>query len=354
MSFLKVLPAVTGVLIAILGITVFVKSKRQRAHLVFSLLCLGVFIWEITYSISGNIADPVCSFPWNRAGLVGIVFIPALVVDFVVATIRTKNPWLQRYVLFLYGFGLLALILSPFDVFLHVPAPDLSGHITTAGPFFVYFMLVFASSFISAILLLRPSARKKATLSPEQYSLQRVLFYAFLVTLLSVADLLRGFGVPIYPIGYLTALIWIALMTFAILRLHLMDLDVVIRRGTYFLLLVLLLILPVSLLTSHLTSLFSHVLGAYSSIVAALIWTVILLFSDWVKEILGILTDKLLYQKDYDVRKVLHSLIQDLQSIASIRDLIYYMNQELTEKLNVSFCLLIKSSEFMEMCWITR
>lgn len=335
MVLVKLLPLIVGVFTLLWGVFVLSKGIKNSVQLRFSLFCFCVSLWSASYTFVYFAKTSSAALMWVRIAFLGVVFMPGLIVDMIRKLIKSQNIYLSIYIKLLYLFGIIYLIISRTDLFLQSPVLYWWGYYPIAGSLYIYFVVVFLVSFTSSALLLIPTKEKKELLSPENYMQQKILFFAFMVTVFSIVDYLPNYGIIIYPFGYITAFIWISLMAYAILRHKLMDIEVVIKRGSYFILLFLLFIFPYILLINYISSKFLYAAGVYNLLISAILWTTFFLFAERIKTFLSKVTDRIFFKADYNVSDVLSDISNKLQVITDLKLLLTTLNDDLISRLKV-------------------
>ncbi|OGI11459.1 MAG: hypothetical protein A2Y40_10140 [Candidatus Margulisbacteria bacterium GWF2_35_9] len=334
-SILPLIESIVGVLTAIWGILVLNRGGVKKTNILFSLFCFSVSIWSLSYAMVYLSTDPISALYWVRMGFIGVVLMPAFIYDFISNYTKTQNVYNNIFIKFLYMVGVVYLVISRFDLFLQQPIMHWWGYYPVAGPTYLFFVFIFLLSFSLCPFLLFPTKSKKARFSYAKYKQIQILFIAYFLLVFSIVDYLPNFGVEIYPFAYILVFLWITLVAYTIIRHQFMDIDLVIKRGSYFILLFILFILPYIVLINYISSKFLFEAGIYNLLVSAVLWTTFFLFAERIKTFLGNVTDKIFFKADYNANEVMTYISNKLQVITDLKLLLTTLNDDLTEMLKV-------------------
>ncbi|MFA4815497.1 MAG: histidine kinase N-terminal 7TM domain-containing protein, partial [Thermodesulfovibrionales bacterium] len=76
-------PLIAGVIISLIGSFGLADEKKNTANALFSLCCLSLAAWFLSYSMMYlNDSSPLMALRWARIGFFGISFLPALAYHF--------------------------------------------------------------------------------------------------------------------------------------------------------------------------------------------------------------------------------------------------------------------------------
>lgn len=81
-----------------LGLMVLIRERHSRVSISFFVMTATAAIWLFGYSIMYCAATTPVAAAWSIIGQVGIVFIPASVYHFTVASLQIYNPHKHRVV----------------------------------------------------------------------------------------------------------------------------------------------------------------------------------------------------------------------------------------------------------------
>ena len=321
-SFLPFSTFLTGFIVLFMGIFVFMKDKTSKTNRVFGLFCLSVFTWLFMFSLMYLSSDSKTALFWARLGDIGIIFLPILAYYFIIVILnRDRKPFSTIFGVFCV-LAVPTLVLSQTKYLLSGIKHFFWGYYPIAGPLY-WIPISFFILFIACIPILL-SALKEESKAGHQLKVQQIkyLMVAYIGAVTGLVDYFPKYNIAIYPWGHLSALIFISVIAYAILKHQLMDIEVVLRKGLIYSLLV-------GLLTALYLSgvfLFGNYLGSRKS-AASILFTIfsIIFFSltfqplrDKIQEFI----DKVFFRGKYDYQKTLKELSLVARSIAGLDELL--------------------------------
>ncbi|MFA6433108.1 MAG: PAS domain S-box protein [Elusimicrobiales bacterium] len=207
--------ACTAVLMAVLGWVVFLQERRSRISVAFLLLAGSMTIWAsaITFILSSRL-DAVAQWWIKYVEHLGVCFIPSTGYFFTVSIMGRYREF-RRSVFLSFVYSVVCyFIFARTNWFLSD-----SPYVYAWGryPHYLWpsmvFMAMFAlSSVVNPYLAFSAYRRSVKNIGAARF---RFLFTAFVVGYFGGVDFLPGFGVDLYPIGFLGTVTLIVLLTYA-------------------------------------------------------------------------------------------------------------------------------------------
>lgn len=204
----------------LLGFLVIVNGPDRPLHRAFLMLMAVSFVWNFgTFRFAGT-GDPC----WHRFLTVGSVMLPAAAFRFFGFYLgvepRRRTRWTR--LLLAASAALCALALTPlFD---------------TAT--FRLALSAYVFALLSALALVAFERHREADVPLERHRLGYVLAVLGIIATAALADVGRDLGLPLPRLGNLASLFAAVILTFAIIRHRLLDLEVVLRGSLIFAVLV--------------------------------------------------------------------------------------------------------------------
>ena len=219
----------TNVILTGIAIFVFLKNRFSRVNSIFTLFSLSMALWLFGYSGMYLSSDSYNALRWARIGFIGIIFIPVFAYHFIIVFLGLKRKIILPVVYFL---AIPSLLLSQTDYIYSGIKKHLWGYYPTAGNVYVAFLLMFAILFTRGVWLLFIYLRKSNGIKREQI---KYVCLAFGLGTFGIVDYLIKYPfINVYPFGYICALLFNSLIAFAIVRYHLMDINIALTRAGIF------------------------------------------------------------------------------------------------------------------------
>lgn len=305
---------VTGFTAAMLGLFVYIKNPNRRLYRYWLLFSIAVAVWGFGGTAISYAQDPdTALWLWRYSFALGVIWIPAFFLGFVCdfCGITKRNALINAVYVINFVFALSSfspIFLSStrysFDQFYYgVPgSPLFLIH-------FIWWCLVFSSSLVMLIRKIRIA---------DPYKRRQIQYTFFGIGSGAVGgtlNFLPFFNIDIYPWGNFAIPVYTALLTYAIVRHQLMEIQVAIRRATVF------------------AGLYAFIFGVFLifTVIGQKYFQTILHWPDWVAMIPSILiitltlrpldrfltqiTDKYLFQKEYDFRELMKLFTTEVLTI---------------------------------------
>lgn len=210
----------------ILGLLVFLGSKKDRVHVSFSLYAFILAFWSFAYFLWQVATNSTSALFWSHMLMAGAIFIAPLHLNFVINYIKRQDSffWLN---LFGYIFAVIFSFINWFSpnfisgiqarsVFLFWPV---AGHLFL--PFLVIwlFYALFPVGLLIHYMHKGDDAVKKAT------------WYIIVGTIIGYVggstNYFLWFNIPVLPYGNIGVSIYVAFVAYAITRHHFLNLKVI-------------------------------------------------------------------------------------------------------------------------------
>jgi diguanylate cyclase (GGDEF)-like protein/PAS domain S-box-containing protein len=211
----------TALAALMLGAAVVRRERFSRVSLLFLLILLTIAVWLCCFSLMYCALELGVALAWARAAYLGIPFIPAAIYSFTVAATGAQR---RRRAVTVAVWALSALGSAVFvgsDAFLE----GLHRYPWGYYPRFTRLGLVYVAFFVAvlALSLYEHWMDSRAAETERQRNRSRSYLLAFFIGSLGSVDYLPAYGVPVYPVGFLPVLVFIALTARAVRRHRLVD-----------------------------------------------------------------------------------------------------------------------------------
>ncbi len=224
----------TSILSLFFGIFVYLKGKTRRVNQIWGLMSLSVMLWSLGLGLMVNAPNEnLALFYLRGVHYLGAIFIPAFFLHFILVLLgleRVKKKLIIVSYIFALGLqisnfsGLLAYVahLPPFKYY------------TRPGIFYLTFAIFFAICIFYTLYLLFVEYKRSSGARRNQIK------YQLLATVIGFGGgstaFFPVFDIPIFPYGMYFMFLYILLMSYAIVKYHLLDINIVLTRAGIFVL----------------------------------------------------------------------------------------------------------------------
>lgn len=230
---------VTSMATTCLGIFVLLRDSRRKLYQTFALYSFAIAWWAAFSGFHTIVESTKLALLLGRLEHVGVVFIPIFFTKVVlILTNRIDKEKLWLFSAYLFGLFLFLLLPNPLFVSHVAPVPPLR-QVTRGGPLYIFMVIFFYLYILRAHYLLYISYRK------SQADEKKKLGYLFWSSVLGYTGgslaFLYVYDVP-HPIflsyTVFTVPIYALITTYAIIKHHLLGIDVVFKRSLVYSILV--------------------------------------------------------------------------------------------------------------------
>jgi len=232
MNFFALSGLINGIISTGLGIFVFTRNRKDARYVTHSLFCLTVSIWSYFYFAWQIAQDGATALFYCRSFMAGAIFIP---VTYLHHLFTFFGIYPQKKKLIFYGYlsGFLFLLLdfTPFYIsdvsqklyFKFWPTPGIAFH-----PFLILWVLYV----LGGIIIIISEYKKSIGLRRNQF--RYVLLATFVGWSGGATNYLLWYNIPVPPFGNILVSGYMIIVTYAILKYRLMDINVALTRAGIF------------------------------------------------------------------------------------------------------------------------
>jgi signal transduction histidine kinase len=327
----------TGILFNLgLGLLVFTRpSTYKRINTIFSLLCLACAFWNLGALMVGVIEQVGWKLFWIRFVFGTSFFLPAILVHFslIFPTCQHRINFLKTLILYSPPLVFSALIPTGLIVKSILQIEPIRFEYGAVHRFIAVYFLVYLSS---GLYFLFKTYRSSIGI----YRLQ--IKYCFIGMLLSsITGLVTNLLLPILGtsrfggLGPSFTMIMVGFITYSILKHRLMDINIVLKKGTTYVLLLTLLFVPSFLLILLSQKVFFNKISyLFSTVIVALLFLITILFYR-IKGQTEKVVEHLLFKGRYDYRETLGKFSKAMVSILDLQSLSKKIIETITQTMGV-------------------
>jgi signal transduction histidine kinase len=323
--------ALLGTLSFLLGVFVYTKNRASNVNKTWMILNFSASLWSWSLFARELSADKTTALFFVRLCYVGAIFIPALFYHFAISLLKLTKDKL------LFPIYILSLIFIIFDLtplFIRDVNPILSfRYYGIPGTIFPFFVMSFVGiTGYSHYILIKHLKRSEGKVRTQVKYLLLATIIGFLG---GVSTFLPNFNIEIFPFGFYLISIYVGIISYAIVKHRLMDINIVLKKGTTYVLLIVLLFLPSSLLILLFQKLiYGDIHYLFSGFVFMLLLVVTTLFNK-IKLRTEKAVEQLLFKNRYDYRETLGTFSKAMVSILDLQSLSKRIVETITQTMGV-------------------
>lgn len=223
---------VNSILSVSIGVFVYLKGKNRIINRVWGLFCLCFSFWSLGLGMMTISSTENMALFWLKyVHYLGAIFIPIvfLHVCLILLELHQKR---KKLIIISYIIGGLLQIANFIGYLAEVKPLDPFKYYTQPGPLYLIFPILF---FIYISYALYKVIEGFKLFSGFKKNQLKYFFIGSLIGFLGGATtFLPVFNLPLFPYGIYFTSLYIVIFAYAILRYHLMDIDIVIKQGTIY------------------------------------------------------------------------------------------------------------------------
>jgi len=320
------LPLLSAILVSSLGVLILFRGKRERTNITFVFFSVAITVWLFgTFMMFLNKESAELVLFWDRFVYVGVVFIPAISYHFGLALIRDYSLWRRRLMYLGYFFSLVFLAAIPSAYFLngvfnyqwgiHARAQILHSFFLVYFAFYIVYWFVAVYKYYQSVV----SAFEREKI---KYS-----FIAFLVfASVGTFGFLPAYGYAIYPVAYISGVLFSVILAYAIIVHRLMDIKLVMRRSSVYLITLASILAPAYFIKEMLMA----AIGRDSVLADIIIFVLALGVFTPLKNYFYRAANRYFFSSLYDAREVIAELSDKLSSTLEADKIFGYLSKALS------------------------
>ena len=235
---------ITAILSLTLGIFVYFKNTKSAVNRTWLVLSLSVSIWSFGVFATVSSHDKCHALFWGHVIYIGAPFIPSCFLHFILTILGKSHYNRQRRLLILsYIFSIIFLALNFTSLFVRDVGPRAElRYYTKPGILYPIFSLFFFVTIVYAHYELMKAYMRVSDIKRNQ------LKYIWIASIAGFGGgtiiFLPVFNIKIYPFGIYTIPFYPLIISYAIVKHHLMDINIAIKKGTVYTYLSFLVLVP--------------------------------------------------------------------------------------------------------------
>jgi two-component system, NtrC family, sensor kinase len=342
-SYAFVIPPILGFFILIfLCLISFLRGPRRPTNLLFAGICFMGSLINADVALVSILPDKALALTLDRIIYVMFVFSPPIYIQFVHTFLHLKHrKWIEAGA-YLMSLTFLFFVFS--DLFISGFHEYAFGTIAKAGPVFHLFSAMSAFTVFYCLIVL--SAAMKETNDNQRknrikYILGGMGVSAFLIAL----NILPVTGFNLYPMGNFS-FIPAVFLAVGVLKYDLLDIGVLIRKGTAYFLLTAVLTIVYAAIIALFNALAWDAGQKNSLVLSVFLALLMILLFDPIRKRVQALIDRLFFRGRYDYHQLLKSISGEMTSLLKFDQIKILLLESIDTALQVTrVCLLIEDEQ---------
>jgi signal transduction histidine kinase len=322
---------ITGLLSLSLAIFVYLKNRSSNVNKYGMLINLCVALWTFCMGARELVSEKTTALYLVRLCYIGAIFVPPFFIHFTYSLLKLAKSKL------LLVFYALAFIFSGFDftsLFIKDVGPILSfRHYGIPGPIFPFYTVSQVSiiAYGHYVLIKNFKNAKGQTRNRIRY----VLIAAIIGFSGGLSTFLPNFEIEVFPFGIYLISLYVVTISYAIVKHRLMDINIVLKKGTTYALLISLLFIPLVFISIFSQKLyFGKISYLHSFIVFSLLFLAAILFYK-IKPGAEKVVEQFFFKDRYDYRETLGKFSKAMVSILDLQSLSRSVFETITQTMGV-------------------
>lgn len=208
---------------------------RKFINRIFALFLLTYVFWGIIIFFMRSSSTLDEAHLWERWIVIDTLSSAIFLYHFSLCIGRINHNLLKNIVRAAYILLIIECPLIPTNLFIKAMQLKSYGYAPVLGPlFYIHILIVYSLIILSMVILLRH--RQTAETAHQKNQISYIVIGMIFMLILGIFDFLPLLGLPLYPGGIIGNIIFSLLATIAIVKHHLLDINIILRKGTaYFL-----------------------------------------------------------------------------------------------------------------------
>lgn len=329
MSGVELACFITAVTSFCVGFFAYFTGRNQSSKF-WGFLCLSITIWSFGLGKKFGSPDIQAALFWGRFHYFGAVFIPSLYFHFVLSlTKKTNRKWIYPIATG-YMLSLLLFILNFSNLLVSNVIWKMGTYFIIPGSLYPVFTLFFFSYIVVAHYILIQSFRTSSGLTRLQIG------YLLASSIVGYSGGITAF-MPVFfnsfPYGLYFIPLYTLIVTYAVLKYHLMDINIVIKKGAVYAYLSFLVLVPCTIIIIIAQRYFFGHVSTYLTILAFFTLLFSSLLSLKVKPEIEEYVETVLFKRRFKYKKALRDLSEIIISFLDTKELFAKAGNILTKDL---------------------
>ncbi|HWW62728.1 MAG TPA: PAS domain S-box protein, partial [Thermoanaerobaculia bacterium] len=217
---LTIASAIAATVIFLLGLTIFVRGRASLASALFFTITLASAGWLGSFALMYATHRADIALTWARLGHFFASLIPAAVFHFACEYVGRRRTFRAAAALFWVACAVVSILSLTTSLVIPTVRHFVFGFYPVGNSFGGMLVLSYAAILAVSVYLFRRAVHAAEGMARERAG---ALMLAFLLASLALLDYLPAVGIEIYPVGYMSMLIFAVIAASALWRYQLID-----------------------------------------------------------------------------------------------------------------------------------
>lgn len=231
MYFTDILPLIGSIIVLSFGVVILISNRKAKINIIFLFISICIAIWLFgTFMMFYNKNNVEAVISWDRFLYLGVVFVPVLLYHFGLELMKKRaNPilYLSYFISIFFIFTIRTKYFLD-GVFYYKWGVHTHAQIMHSL-FLVYFAIVIL---IWAFQSYRYYKKLTSPLLIQQFKYVALAFV--IVLLIGPFAFFPAYGIEIYPFSHISAVFFVIILAYAIVRHRLLDIKFILKDSSIF------------------------------------------------------------------------------------------------------------------------
>jgi len=332
MNPLAVSAFISSITSLFLGGFVFFKKGKDDVVISYALLTISFFVWIFGLGMEIISPNKYWGLFWNRWLYSGAIFIPTFFIHFIQAFLHKIKI---KLLIFAYTISTILLVFNFTPLFVKDVVPKGSfNYASVPGIVFPFFVLYFFTSVIYSFYII--IQEYKYSFGVRRQQLKFIIIASVIGFSGGATNYLLVFDIIDFPpIGNYFITLYLFILSYAIIKHRLMDINIVLKKGTTYVILLLLLFIPSFLLILLGQKIFyGKVNYFFTGMMFSILFLAAILFHR-IKPRTEKAVDYLLFKDRYNYRETLGKFSKAMVNIIDLQSLLKRIIETITQTMKV-------------------
>jgi len=224
---------ITALLNLFLGIFVYLKNRKNKINITFALMNISVAVWAFGFAMAIIAPNKDWGFFWVRVLNIGSILIPVFFLHFVFSLLNLdKRKRITLIIAYTISFFILILSFSPLYNVDVTPKLSFRYYSVPGSLYFLYILMLISYMAYGTYKLIKEF---ETATGSYRNQIKYVIIACLVGSSGGMTTFLPVFNINVYPFGIPFFPLEAIIISYAIVKHRLMDIDFVLKKGAVYL-----------------------------------------------------------------------------------------------------------------------